>query len=176
MVMSLLVSCGASKRKASKNRKVTVKASKEKRLPTDAIYGDSIIESTESHLANNIISTALSYSGTRYKFGGTTKKGMDCSGLLYVAFKEHGVALQRTSYYMATQGEKIPLKNAQKGDLLFFKTNKKRRRINHVGLIVETDNNTIRFIHSTTSRGVIISSLNEGYWNYAFVEARRILQ
>lgn len=176
MVMCFMVSCGASKRKASKNRKVTVEATKEKTLPTDAIYGDSTLESIETPLANNIVSTALSYSGTRYKFGGTTRKGMDCSGLLYVAFKEHDIALQRTSYNMATQGEKIPLKVVQKGDLLFFKTTKKRKRINHVGLVVETDNDAIKFIHSTTSRGVIISSLNEGYWNYAFVEARRILQ
>ncbi|SFW72581.1 NlpC/P60 family protein [Sinomicrobium oceani] len=124
--------------------------------------------------ASQIINTAISFNGTRYKFGGTTNKGMDCSGLVFVSFQEHDVTLERASYMMATQGEEIKLKEVQKGDLLFFKTGRKNR-INHVGLVVDKKGKDIRFIHSTTSRGVLISSLSEGYWNHAFTEARRVL-
>ena len=76
---------------------------------------------------------------------------------------------------MSKEGRKIKLNDVKKGDLLFFRTNKKNSRINHVGLVVDIHKNDIRFIHSTTSRGVIVSSIKEGYWNYAFVEARRVL-
>ncbi|MCX2679961.1 C40 family peptidase [Galbibacter sp. EGI 63066] len=128
-----------------------------------------------SKKTNNIINTALSYHGTPYRYGGTTKKGMDCSGLVYTSFKQNNLSLQRSSRLMASQGRKIKLKNVEKGDLLFFTTSKNRRRINHVGLVVEVKGRDIKFIHSTTSRGVLVSSLGEGYWNHAFNHARRIL-
>lgn len=128
-----------------------------------------------SKKVSKVIKTAMDYSGTPYRYGGTTKRGMDCSGLIYVAFKENGIALERVSRSMAKQGKKIKLKQVQKGDLLFFTTSKNRRRINHVGLVVSVRGNDIQFIHATTSRGVLVSSLNEGYWNYAFNHARKIL-
>ncbi|WP_340064615.1 C40 family peptidase [Ascidiimonas aurantiaca] len=127
-------------------------------------------------LANDVVRTALSYSGTRYKFGGTTDKGMDCSGLVFTAFSKHDISLNRSSAQMAQQGVKIPLRQAEKGDLLFFGTGKRKKIVNHVGLIVSKKGKDIRFIHATTSRGVLISSLDEGYWNYAFIEARRVLE
>ena len=125
--------------------------------------------------ADRIISNALRYKGVKYRFGGTTKKGMDCSGIIYVSYLEENVQLPRISRDMAKRGKKVALKNAKKGDLLFFKTSKKGRGINHVGLIVSVKNNQIRFIHSTTSRGVITSLLSEKYWKNAFVKANRIL-
>lgn len=128
-----------------------------------------------SKKSSAIIKTAMKYNGTPYRYGGTTKRGMDCSGLIYVSFKENGIPLERVSSQMAKQGEKIKLKEVEKGDLLFFTTSKNRRRINHVGLVVSARGGDIQFIHSTTSRGVLVSSLSEGYWNYAFNHARRIL-
>lgn len=100
---------------------------------------------------------------------------MDCSGLLYVAFADQDISIPRTSYVIAEEGKDIRVKDVDKGDLLFFKTSKRSKRINHVGLVVSVDDDGIKFIHSTTSRGVIVSSLKEGYWNYAFVKATRIL-
>ena len=125
--------------------------------------------------ADLIINTAMAYSGVRYRYGGTTKKGMDCSGLLYVSFGENDIPLPRISYQMADEGKKIKLNKVTKGDLLFFKTSKKGKKINHVGLVVAVDGRDIRFIHATSSRGVIVSSLQEGFWNYAFVKATRVL-
>lgn len=130
---------------------------------------------TKLSLANSIVNNANSFAGTKYKFGGTTKKGMDCSGLIYVSFQKEAIDLPRISRDMAKQGQRVTLQNTKKGDLLFFKTSKNRKVINHVGLVINSKKGTIEFIHSTTSKGVITSSLSEHYWNNAFVEARRIL-
>ena len=125
--------------------------------------------------ADKIVANALKYKGVKYKFGGTTIKGMDCSGVIYVAFRKENFVLPRVSRDMAKKGKKISLSNAKKGDLLFFKTSKSRRSINHVGLVVSTKKGKIRFIHSTSSRGVIVSSLSEKYWKKAFVKATNLL-
>lgn len=130
---------------------------------------------TANNLSDNIIKNAESYNGVRYKYGGTTKKGMDCSGLIYVSFKSENIILPRISRDMAKKGIQIKLSKTKKGDLLFFQTNKNRNVINHVGLVVTTSSGNIKFIHSTTSNGVMKSSLTEEYWQKAFIEARRIL-
>jgi probable lipoprotein NlpC len=124
---------------------------------------------------DKIVVNAIKYKGIPYKFGGTTKRGMDCSGVVYVSYLKENIQLPRVSRQMAKRGMKVSLRNAKKGDLLFFKTSKRRSRINHVGLIVSVKKNQIRFIHSTSSRGVITSSLSERYWKNAFVKVKRIL-
>ena len=175
-LLLFLGSCVVKKKTSySKKRKVTVEASKEQ----PAIVNDSIPSETKvtvpNSKANNIINTALTFSGVRYKYGGTTKKGMDCSGLLYVSFKNNDILLPRVSHEMANEGKRIRINQVEKGDLLFFKTSKRGKKINHVGLVVAVEKDEIKFIHSSSSRGVIVSSLREGYWNYAFVKATRIL-
>jgi len=172
-VILLCTSCIVKKKTTyGKERKVQVAASKE-REGTPTLNTETEIEVRTK--ADSIIGTALTYSGVRYKFGGTTNKGMDCSGLLYVAFQEHEIPLPRVSYDMADKGKRIKVKDVTKGDLLFFKTAKTGKKINHVGLVVAVDGDDIKFIHATSSRGVIVSSLREGYWNYAFVKATRVL-
>jgi len=146
----VLFSCGAKKNGVSTSRKSISKADK-------------------------IVANALKYEGVSYKYGGTNKKGMDCSGVIYVAFGEENFQLPRVSREMAKQGKKISLKRVAKGDLLFFKTRKSYKNINHVGLVVSNVNGQIRFIHSTTSKGVIVSSLSQKYWSKAFVKATRVL-
>ncbi|MDO5970814.1 C40 family peptidase [Flavivirga aquimarina] len=126
--------------------------------------------------SDQIINYAKQFKGVRYKWGGTTKSGMDCSGLVFESFRAHDITLPRISRDMAKKGDKISLKKAQEGDLLFFRTSKNRRhRINHVGLIIKSKAGDITFIHATTSKGVIVSKLSESYWKSAFVEARKIL-
>ena len=75
---------------------------------------------------------------------------------------------------MATKGILISFKDIEEGDLVFFKTSS-RNTINHVGLVVEAKRGEVKFIHSTTRAGVIISSLDEDYWKKAFVEVRRVI-
>ncbi len=186
LVLSLCLgalSCGVVKKRTTygSGRTVTVEPDEtQMEIPGDSILADSTgveldPEAISPDRSEQIINTALTYAGVRYKYGGTTRRGMDCSGLLYVTFLEHDIYLPRVSFYMANEGKKIPLEEVSKGDLLFFTTSNRRKRINHVGLVVEVEGDDIRFIHSTTSRGVIVSSLKEGYWNYAFVKATRIL-
>lgn len=167
------IGCGSAKKKRtySKTRTVTVEGTSE---PSQTLPKNRK-EELKNQKAENIIATAMTFAGTRYKYGGTTRKGMDCSGLVYVALKENDISFPRVSYQMAEAGKRIKVPQVQKGDLLFFKTGKSGRRINHVGLVVDVQGDEIKFIHASTSRGVIVSSLREGYWNYAFVKAMRIL-
>ena len=125
--------------------------------------------------ADKVVLNALAYQGVRYRYGGTTSKGMDCSGIVYIAYLQENVKLPRVSRNMAKRGREISLRNATKGDLIFFKTSKKGRGINHVGMIVSNKKGHVRFIHSTTSKGVITSSLSNKYWKRAFVKVNRIL-
>lgn len=124
--------------------------------------------------AANIVNYAKGYLGTRYKYGGTSKKGLDCSGLIYISFLNAGdIPLPRVSRFMAKEGSKIATRKARMGDLLFFKT-EGSGRINHVGLVTGVNAGKISFIHSTTHKGVIISQLSQKYWSRAFVQVRRM--
>ncbi|MGB0880564.1 MAG: C40 family peptidase [Polaribacter sp.] len=136
---------------------------------------NTIVENNNQSIpkVDKIVANAMQYEGVRYKYGGTTKKGMDCSGIVYTAFGKENIKLPRTSREMAKRGNKISLAKVKKGDLLFFKAG--RKYINHVGLVISIKNKQIRFIHATTSRGVIISLLSEKYWKNAFVKAVRVL-
>ena len=125
--------------------------------------------------ADRIVNQAEAFSGTPYKWGGTTRGGMDCSGLIYVAFQKENVALPRVSRDMATQGKAIKKSAVRKGDLVFFKTNKNKNTINHVGLVTQVNAGVIYFIHATSSRDVLTSSLEENYWKSAYSQARRVL-
>jgi len=122
-----------------------------------------------------VIDIANSYRGTPYKFGGTTKKGMDCSGLVFTSFKGIDITLPRSSRAMSAAGKKVDLSNVKRGDLLFFNIDRLDGPINHVGLVISTRSNTVEFIHSSTSKGVVIASLEDNYWKKAFVFAKRIL-
>lgn len=129
----------------------------------------------EDNRVYQITSYALDFEGTPYKYGGTTKAGMDCSGLVYTSFLQENIPLPRTSRAMSLEGERLSLVEVNIGDLLFFSTDKNQKVINHVGLVVEIRPGHILFIHSSTSRGVIISSLAEDYWHENFIMARRII-
>lgn len=122
----------------------------------------------------SIISAASSYLGTPYAFGGTTKRGIDCSGLVINSFATQSIQLPRTTSDLIKEGKKARFKKLRKGDLVFFSTSKPRRKVNHVGIVVETSPE-VKFIHSSTSKGVIISSMNDTYWRKKFRKARRIL-
>lgn len=129
---------------------------------------------TKATLADKVVWTAMSYKGTPYKYNGTTKRGMDCSGLMYVSFKKRGIELPRSSSVMATKGKAVSLKSVRRGDLVFFKTGR-RNRISHVGLVISNKGGNIKFVHSSTSKGVIVSSIREKYWKRAYRKAKRLL-
>lgn len=127
-----------------------------------------------SYFIKQLINTAMQYSGVRYRGGGTTTAGMDCSGLVTTVFKTYDVSLPRSSNDMSKVGEKLNRNEIKKGDLVFFRTNG-RSVINHVGLVTEVKDDEIIFIHSSVQRGVIISSTKEPYYQRTFAQANRIL-
>ena len=125
--------------------------------------------------AEFLIAKASEYIGTRYRGGGTTAAGFDCSGLMFTTFKNIDMTLPRSSGSMAVgAGVKIERDQAQKGDLIFFTTNG-RGSINHVGMITEILDDEIKFIHSSVQSGVVISSTKEPYYAKRFIQINRVL-
>lgn len=159
---------------------VSLNSCKSSKSPASKSTTKSIPKTTTSRpvlneTASAIIKYAEQFKGVTYKYGGTTKKGMDCSGLLYTSFQSEGINIPRRSVDLAKTGDWIDLKEVQPGDLVFFATQKNSRKVNHVGLVTNIRQGYVEFIHASTSAGVIISSLAERYWYFAFVQARRLL-
>lgn len=102
--------------------------------------------------------------GVPYRMGGTTKSGVDCSGFVRGLVSEtYGLSLPRTSRDQAQYCKRIEKSQVKEGDLVFFSSG---RHISHVGMYLANN----KFVHSSTSRGVMISDLDEPYWKrkYAF--------
>ena len=125
--------------------------------------------------AESILSDAEKYLGAPYRAGGMTYSGFDCSGFVNTVFAENNIKLTRRSVDQAKEGVGINIENVKHGDLLFFAT-AGGKRVSHVGIVhTITNDGEIKFIHASTSKGVIISSLEEAYWDKAFLFARRVL-
>ncbi|MDQ8014339.1 MAG: LysM peptidoglycan-binding domain-containing protein [Flavobacterium nitrogenifigens] len=127
-----------------------------------------------SGLIDQLIASATENIGIRYRSGGTTKAGFDCSGLMFCTFGNFDIKLPRSSIEQSRIGTKVASDEAQKGDLIFFRTNG-RRHINHVGMVVENVDGEIKFVHSSTHGGVMISSTKEPYYTRAFSQVNRVL-
>lgn len=143
-------------------------------LLNDKDAKDVVVSPAENYLALQMINNAMTFIGVRYRGGGTTTSGMDCSGMVTAVFNLFEMKIPRSSSEMAKYGEKIATTDAQKGDLVFFKTNG-RGSINHVGMVVEVDGDEIKFVHSSTSKGVIVSSTKEPYYSKSFAQVNRVL-
>ena len=106
--------------------------------------------------------------GVPYRIGGAAMSGIDCSAFMQVlALEAYGLKLPRTSREQANQCMEISKTELREGDFVFFNTG---RGISHVGLYLSNN----KFVHASTSVGVVISDLNELYWNRRFIKAGRI--
>jgi cell wall-associated NlpC family hydrolase len=126
-------------------------------------------------IADDLIAKASDNLGIRYRSGGTSRAGFDCSGLMCSAFSALDIKLPRSSNEMSNIGIRVTPTEAKKGDLIFFKT-RGSGRINHVGMVVDVVGEEIKFIHSSTNNGVIISSTKEGYYHRNFAQVNRVLK
>ena len=165
-----LMSCGASKptRKYSYKKPAPTKSANLKKLSSN--YSGSV-----SGTRASVIDDAENYLGTPYKYAGNTKAGFDCSGLVCKVFDENKIQMPRRSQDQGKSGSSINISEAKPGDLLFFAT-AGGSSVTHVGIVHDVMNTgEVTFIHASTSKGVIISSLNEAYWNKAFLFARSVL-
>jgi cell wall-associated NlpC family hydrolase len=126
-------------------------------------------------LADSILERGMSLIGTRYRYGGSSEAGFDCSGFIGYLFREEaGMTLPRSTREMINVKAPLVSRNElEPGDLLFFATNGRRGRVSHAGIYLG-DN---QFIHSSSRRsgGVRIDSLGDSYWSKTFIEAKRAL-
>ena len=110
-----------------------------------------------------------SWQGTAYRLGGSSKRGIDCSGFVQVTYYEKiGIHLPRTTHELSETGIGISRSGVAIGDLILFKTGFFSR---HVGIYIGNG----RFIHASKSDGVILSRLDDEYWSDRFWTARRVI-
>lgn len=123
---------------------------------------------------DDILTEAESYLGTPYRYGGTTRRGIDCSAFVLSVFgASAGLSLPRVAASQAQEGEDVDKSELQKGDLVFFSQG--RGRISHVGIVESvSEEGTVKFIHAATSKGVMVSSLTDSYWGPKFRFAKRV--
>ena len=119
-----------------------------------------------------LLEDAKYFKGGRYVWGGTTPEGFDCSGYVQYLYRKHNVNLPRTAWAQSKKGAVVEIDELQKGDLLFFLTDKKRGiPVTHVGIYMGDGN----FIHAASKKkGIIISPLTYGSYAKTFVSARRV--
>ncbi|MDC1067544.1 C40 family peptidase [Candidatus Kapabacteria bacterium] len=114
-----------------------------------------------------VFESAKEWLGTPYKWGGDSKNGVDCSAFVKNVMKTVGVDLPRTAINQFEFSSSISLRNAKIGDLVFFR---KSNQVSHVGIYLGKN----RFIHSSTSKGVIISSLDDSWYQDNFYSVGRV--
>jgi len=121
-----------------------------------------------------VLAAAGKYEHTPYRYGGLDQRGLDCSGLVYVSYRDAlGVSVPRNTWSLYSWVEKVSIEDALPGDLLFFMTTG-NGSISHVGIFVGNG----RFIHAASegpTTGVMYSSLDERYWSRTFAGAGRAL-
>jgi cell wall-associated NlpC family hydrolase len=165
LLISLFTSCKPSLATLTSKEKAPIKSS------------ISLSSSKTNKLIDEIVDSASQNIGVKYKTAGTSKSGFDCSGLVYSTFSQFDIKLPRTSIEQSKTGIDFGKNTdeAKKGDLIFFKTNN-RSQINHVGIVTEVNDQEIKFIHTSTSKGVIISSTKQPYYKKTFAQLNRILE
>ncbi len=123
---------------------------------------------SELFIRDQLYHQYLDWKDTPYKVGGLDKRGVDCSGFVHLSFRHlFDRSLPRTTLELRKVGNKVSADSLKSGDLLFFKTG---WFTHHVGIYLENR----KFIHASTSRGVMISNLNEEYWQDSFYLGKRL--
>ena len=126
------------------------------------------VQADSSTIKGKIYQQYQQWKGTRHAMGGLSKRGVDCSGFVYLTYREKlGVEIPRSTKLQSQTGKKINRSELRPGDLVFFKTGFKGR---HVGIYIEKG----KFLHVSTKKGVMISSLADYYWKDRYWHSRRV--
>jgi cell wall-associated NlpC family hydrolase len=154
LLFSLLVGCGGGP----------------ERTDSGAVYyGAERVNLANTRRVRQLLNAQLrEWHGVRYREGGLSKRGVDCSGFVYLTYLQRfGIRLPRTTGGQAAIGTPVSRNQLRPGDLVFFKTAWKTR---HVGIYYGNR----QFIHASTSNGVMASSLDNPYWSRAYWKAVRV--
>ena len=156
----------------NKKRSSAKTSSKAKRELVETKIGIEIPKDSTNQKLTSLYNEAMDWLKTPYRRGGMSSRGMDCSGLTGTIYKNvFGVTLQRSSNDISRIDVNGVSKNELRpGDLVFFSTSRRGKRVNHVGVFLGNRH----FIHASTSNGVIISSLDEAYYQRTWVKGGRV--
>lgn len=136
-------------------------------------YGQS--KASIKNIQQRLVNESEKLVGVRYRYGGTTPKGFDCSGFTGYVYKKAQIDITRSSAQQAKLGRKVRLNDATAGDLVFF-TGTGKNKISHVAMVVSNSRDGLVVIHSTSSKGVRKDNISRSrYWKPKVLFARRIL-
>lgn len=166
LACSVLTGCGSS-RKGVKKTAATAVSGKKNRAKPPRDYSKEFVDP----MGLAIVEEAREWLGTRYAYGGSTRKGTDCSGLVMEVYREVcGVRLPRTTRDQKAYCTEIARNRAHVGDLVFFTPGRHDGRISHVGVYIGKG----EMIHASSSRGVMVSSIDDGYWSERYHSTGRV--
>lgn len=139
----------------------------EKNADQQPVYVESVV-TKPNEVKDKLYTQFNKWQGVRYRLGGSSKKGIDCSAFVQITFKsKFGVHLPRTTHLQSRLGKKISKYELEAGDLVFFRTGSNSR---HVGIYLEGN----KFLHASRRRGVTISKLDNVYWKANYWKSIRI--
>lgn len=172
------VSCSSSRRTAVVN-----KSSGNEIAPQAPVRSSVVIKKKEPDVeintgrvrAQQIIDFAMKQLGVPYRYGSTDKsKGFDCSGFITYVFSHFNISVPRITFQFTNAGVNIPIEFSKPGDIILFTDSDKNSGVvGHMGIITENDGGSVKFIHASSSRGVMISGMNS-YFIPRFVKVNRI--
>jgi lipoprotein Spr/probable lipoprotein NlpC len=117
-----------------------------------------------------LFSQYRNWRGVRYRIGGMSRRGIDCSRFVHLTFRDKfGLSIPKNTRDQSEIGKRIAKFRLRAGDLVFFRTGFRTR---HVGIYIKKG----RFLHASTSRGVVISNLKDRYWRRRYWKSIRVLQ
>lgn len=168
----ILTSCGSTR-----------KATKPETTDSDDIHSTVVIKkdvppreiNTRNVPAPEVVAFSQTLLGIKYTYGSAVKeKGFDCSGFIDYVFNHFNISAPRTSVDFTNVGEEVPVTDCKPGDLILFTgSDAKSGVVGHLGIVTENKNGDLKFIHASTSRGVMISGMNS-YFTPRFVKVNRV--
>jgi|TARA_B100001063_G_scaffold46295_1_gene40131 cell wall-associated NlpC family hydrolase len=136
--------------------------------PVVQVSADAVDMGNHAEVRTQLLEQLEEWQGVPYRYGGLSKQGVDCSGFIYLTFaEEFGIRLPRTTQSQVLKGAVVDQSDLLPGDLIFFQTGYDQR---HIGIYVGKK----QFIHTSSSRGVMLSRLDNPYWQSAYWHSRRV--
>ncbi|MCH2233988.1 MAG: C40 family peptidase [Crocinitomicaceae bacterium] len=130
-------------------------------------------------LRDSIVDYSQTFIGTSYVWGGSSPEGFDCSGFVHYVFKKFGIKVSRASSGYEDKGEEVALESCVPADLILFTgTDHTRRKVGHLGIVIQNNEGIVDFIHSSSSKkhfGVCITRYNESGYTKRFLRVINVL-